>query len=211
MQHRAAYKCLPANWDPLSPRIVQSLSPSSNGITKRRIGVDSDLYLIARRRFGTLSHTKHIPAVRVLGSRGPQSIGGRRSAVILLAGGKVLLRDFSTCAWHLSVFAKARWLVGRGIREYLGSLLLCIHYTRRIHITFPSINPLSLALNMPDIAAFKQNGDVMSISKLPIIDISPYLNESSTLEERLATSKALDEACKTFGSCSFAIDVYRLC
>jgi isopenicillin N synthase-like dioxygenase len=52
---------------------------------------------------------------------------------------------------------------------------------------------------MPDIAAFKQDGDVMSTAHLPLIDISPYLSESSTEEERLKTSRALDSACRTFG------------
>ncbi|OCF40444.1 hypothetical protein I317_05747 [Kwoniella heveanensis CBS 569] len=54
---------------------------------------------------------------------------------------------------------------------------------------------------MPDIELLKDRSAVGALSneKLPIVDISPYLDGSSTEEARKAASQSLDSACREFG------------
>jgi hypothetical protein len=56
---------------------------------------------------------------------------------------------------------------------------------------------------MPDISSLNNAADSvtdnMSTAQLPIIDISPYLDPSSSSESRQKTSTALDKACREFG------------
>lgn len=52
---------------------------------------------------------------------------------------------------------------------------------------------------MPDASINTSVDDHLSSARLPIVDIGPYLDESSTPEARLVTQKALDSACREFG------------
>jgi isopenicillin N synthase-like dioxygenase len=52
---------------------------------------------------------------------------------------------------------------------------------------------------MPDIAQIQSHDANISTAKLPLIDVSPYLDPISSLEARQTAAKELDKACRDFG------------
>lgn len=52
---------------------------------------------------------------------------------------------------------------------------------------------------MPDVSINNSVDDHLSTARLPLVDISSYLDDNASLEARLATQKALDSACREFG------------
>ncbi|ORY30189.1 hypothetical protein BCR39DRAFT_153153 [Naematelia encephala] len=52
---------------------------------------------------------------------------------------------------------------------------------------------------MPDIASLTSDTDNLSTASLPIVDISPYLDPSSSASARHETAQTLDKACREFG------------
>ncbi|GFZ48468.1 hypothetical protein JCM24511_06216 [Saitozyma sp. JCM 24511] len=54
---------------------------------------------------------------------------------------------------------------------------------------------------MPDVSALRDRSvdGHLSLAQLPVVDIAPYLDASSTKAARKATSESLDRACREFG------------
>jgi isopenicillin N synthase-like dioxygenase len=55
---------------------------------------------------------------------------------------------------------------------------------------------------MPDVSALRDRSvdGHLSSAQLPVVDIAPYLDASSSKEARNATSESLDRACREFGA-----------
>jgi hypothetical protein len=53
---------------------------------------------------------------------------------------------------------------------------------------------------MPDVSKNQLVDDHISSARLPIVDISPYLQDGSSAE-KLKTQQSLDSACREFGRC----------
>ena len=57
----------------------------------------------------------------------------------------------------------------------------------------------STRLTMPDINQVQAESENMSTARLPLVDMSAYLDPASTEEERRETAGKLDKACRDFG------------
>jgi isopenicillin N synthase-like dioxygenase len=52
---------------------------------------------------------------------------------------------------------------------------------------------------MPDISKLQAHDENMSTARLPLVDMSPYLDPESSAEARRETAAKLDKACREFG------------
>jgi hypothetical protein len=55
---------------------------------------------------------------------------------------------------------------------------------------------------MPDVSLDSSVDDHLSSARLPIVDISSYLEDGATQEDKEATQRSLDSACREFGKSS---------